>query len=65
MTFSKVVSTDNPRGSLYNLTCIYKGYSREPENVPFIYKLILYALFIDGKIETALLDSVLIYRGVL
>ena len=33
---------------------VYKGHSREPENVPFLYRLKLYALFINGKNETAL-----------
>jgi len=31
---------------------VYKGHSREPENVPFMYRLNLYALFINGKHET-------------
>jgi hypothetical protein len=33
---------------------VYKGHSREPENVVFIYRLKLYALFINEKNETAL-----------
>ena len=39
---------------------VYKGHSREPEKcglyekLPFIYRLILYALFINEKSETAL-----------
>jgi hypothetical protein len=28
---------------------VYKEHSREPENLPFMYRLILYALFINGK----------------
>jgi hypothetical protein len=33
---------------------VYKGHSREPENMLFIYRLKLYALFINEKNETAL-----------
>jgi len=33
---------------------VYKGHSREPDNVPFIYRLKLYALFINGENEDAL-----------
>jgi hypothetical protein len=32
---------------------VHKGYSRKPENLVFIYRLKLYALFINGKNETA------------
>jgi hypothetical protein len=33
---------------------VYKGHSREAENVAFIYRLKLYALFINETNETAL-----------
>jgi len=33
---------------------VYKGHSREPANVAFIYRLKLYALFISWKNKTAL-----------
>ena len=33
---------------------VYKGHSKDPENVAFIYRLKLYAIFIDRKNETAL-----------
>ena len=33
---------------------VCKDHSRELENVPFIYRLKLYALFINGKDETVL-----------
>ena len=40
------------------ITCkvkpVYNGQSREPENVPFIYRLKLYSLFINGKNEAGL-----------
>jgi hypothetical protein len=43
------------------VTTVYKGYSSEPENVPFnnrtlpfIYRSKLYALFMNGKNETGL-----------
>ena len=41
---------------IYTVKPVYKGHSREPENVPiyeqlpFIYRFMLYALFINGKI---------------
>ena len=35
-------------------TPTYKGHSRVPENVPFIYRLELYTLFINGENEAAL-----------
>jgi len=38
----------------YTVKPVYKGHSREPENVPFIYRLKLNALFINGENETAL-----------
>jgi hypothetical protein len=33
---------------------VYKGHPNKRKNVVFMYKLKLYALFINGKIETAL-----------
>ena len=45
---------------MYTVNPVYKGHTREPENVAFIscslyiYRLRLYALFINGKNETAL-----------
>jgi hypothetical protein len=33
---------------------VYKGHSREPEIVPFIYRLKLDALFNNGNYRTAL-----------
>jgi hypothetical protein len=33
---------------------VFKGHSREPEQLPFIYRLRLYALFINGENENAL-----------
>jgi len=33
---------------------VYKGHSREPENVLFIYRLKLYVLFIIGKNKAVL-----------
>ena len=41
---------------IYKVKPVYKGQSRELENVPFIYRLRLheYALFIDRQSETAL-----------
>jgi predicted AlkP superfamily pyrophosphatase or phosphodiesterase len=33
---------------------LIEGHSREPKNVPFIYRLKLYALYIYGENETAL-----------
>jgi hypothetical protein len=39
---------------------VYKGCWREPENVPFIYKLI-YVLIINGKMRQPLIDSVICY----
>ena len=38
----------------YSETCVYIGHSSEPEKVPFIYRLKLYALFINGENEAAL-----------
>ena len=38
----------------YTVKLVYTGHSREPENVTFIYRLKLYALFINEKNETAL-----------
>jgi hypothetical protein len=39
---------------VYTVKPVYKGHSREPKNVPFIYRLKLYALYIYGENETAL-----------
>ena len=33
---------------------VYKGHPREPENVPFIHRLKLYTLFVNGGNETDL-----------
>jgi hypothetical protein len=44
----------------YTFKPVYKGHSREPkkcalyEHLPFIYRLKLYALFINGGNEAAL-----------
>jgi hypothetical protein len=35
------------------------------EQVPFTYRLKLYALFINGKMRLAFIDSKLLYRGAL
>ena len=42
---------------------VYKGHSREPENVSFIYRLKLYSLI--GKMMLPFIDNDLLYRGVL
>jgi hypothetical protein len=41
--------------SIYNRTVksVYKGHSTEPENVPFTYRLTLYAQLINGENEAA------------
>ena len=47
---------------------VYKGHSREPENeqLLFIYRLKLYALFINGENEAALYRQwFVIYVGAL
>jgi hypothetical protein len=36
---------------------VYQGHSREPENVPFIYRLKLYALLLNGENKTAFMAS--------
>ena len=33
---------------------VYQGHSREPENVPFIYRLKLYSLLINWKNDAAI-----------
>jgi hypothetical protein len=38
----------------------YKGYSSEPENVSFIYRLKLYTLFINGGKGTVLYRQVFV-----
>ena len=48
---------------IYTVKPIYKGHSREPENVPFIYRLKLYALLMNGQNEAALVDSDLLHMG--
>jgi hypothetical protein len=45
---------------LYTANPVCKGHSREPENVAFIYRLKLYALYINGKNETASLSMSII-----
>jgi hypothetical protein len=35
------------------------------EQVPFTYRLKLYALFINGKMRLAFIDNKLLYRGAL
>ena len=40
--------------SVYTIKPVYKGHLKEPENVPFIYRLKLYALFMNGENEAAL-----------
>ena len=48
---------------------VYKGHSREPENVVFMNSgslyTKLYVLFINGGNETGSIDSDLLYRGAL
>jgi hypothetical protein len=39
---------------LYTVKPVYKSHSREPETVPFMYSLKVYALFINVKNETVL-----------
>ena len=48
------VEAQNKLQGIITVKSVYKGHSREPENVPFIYRLKLYALFINGKNRTAL-----------
>jgi hypothetical protein len=38
----------------YTVKPVYKGHSKEPENVVFIYRLKLYAPFINGENDTVL-----------
>ena len=42
------------KNNLTTVKPVYKVHSREHENVPFIYRLKLYALFINGENESAL-----------
>jgi hypothetical protein len=44
---------------VFTVKPVYKGHSREPENalyqqLPFIYRLKLYALFINGENKASL-----------
>jgi hypothetical protein len=39
---------------VYTVKPVYKGPSREPENVTFIYRFKLYALLTNGKNKTGL-----------
>jgi hypothetical protein len=54
---------------LYTINSVYKGHSREHEKVtymsmlPFIYRLTLYALFINMRLP--FIDSDLLYKGAL
>jgi hypothetical protein len=43
-----------PQTITYTVKPVYKGHSREPKNVPFIYRLKLYALYINEENEAAL-----------
>jgi hypothetical protein len=42
---------------------VYKGHSKEPENVPFIYGLNYIHYSLMGKIILPFIDSNLLYRG--
>jgi hypothetical protein len=59
------------RGNLNTVKPVYKGHSRESENValmsscPFQYRLKSYVLFINGKMRLPFIDSDLLYRGAL
>ena len=50
---------------------IYTGHSMEPVNValnqqlPFIYRLKLYVLFINDKNEVPIINNDLLYKGAL
>jgi len=58
---------------MYAIKPVYKAHSREPENVafieqlPFIFRFELNALFINGNniMRLSFIDSDLLYRGTL
>ena len=59
LSFEKVIF--DRKSIIFHIICnvvtvkpVYKGHSREPENVPFIYRLKLYGLFINGKNQASL-----------
>ena len=50
---------------LYIVKPVYKGHSRETENVSFIYRLKYMHYSLMGKIILSFIDSDLLYRGAL
>jgi len=55
--------------NLYTVKPVYKGHSREPENVVFISSCPLYTGYMHyslmGKIGLSFIDNDLLYRGAL
>jgi hypothetical protein len=48
---------------MYIVKTVYNWHSREPANVPFIYRLNLYVLINRGKMRLPFVDSNLLYGG--